>query len=186
MNNKTTYAQAQLIKRTAWMNMQPRTPRPEDERLVRIAIRMLTYIACLNYAMCDLEAELAEAGLLRHAVKRSFRMAQERVQQVHQQAYKMLAKASAKAPRSYNNEMDDAWQKIDRCILLSPPERAYNIVVALARLVEKLNTRLTGRYDFAPARDLYRIPGLLSCAGIQDYQIDRIIEKNTENNETDD
>lgn len=167
------------------MTMQPRRPRPEDERLVPIAIRMLTYIACLNYAMCDLETELADAGLLRHAVKRSFRSAQENVQQAHQRAYKMLAQANDKAPRCYNNEMDDAWQKIDQGILLSPPERAYNMVVALARLVEKLNTRLTGRYDFAPARDLYRIPGLLSCTGIHDYRIDRIIEKNTEN-ETDD
>lgn len=171
-----SYREAHLIKRTAWMNMQPRKPRPEDERLVPIAIRMLTYIACLNYAMCDLEAELADAGLLRHAVKRSFRIAQEHVQQAHQRAYKMLAQANDKAPRCYNNEMDDAWQKIDQGILLSPPERAYNMVVALIRLIEQLNGELSGRYDFAPARVLYRIPGLLACTGIEDHKIDRIIE----------
>lgn len=77
MTQTIPYKQALLIKRTAWINMQPRKPRPEDEKLVPIAIRMLTYVACLNYAVCDLETELSDAGLLRQGVKRSFRIVQE-------------------------------------------------------------------------------------------------------------
>lgn len=167
------------MKRTAWMNMQPRKPRLEDERLVPIAVQMLNYIACLNYAICDLEAELSDAGILRQGVKRSFHIVQEHVQQVHQQAYVMLGKVSVDATRRYNEQLDWMWGKIDEAVLLEAPERAYNIVVALARLVEKTNTSLLGRYDFAPARVLYRIPGLLACTGIEDRRIDRIIEMNT-------
>lgn len=171
-----TYKEALLIKRTAWMNMQPRKPRPEDERFVPIAVRMLTYVACLNYAMCDLETELEDAGMLKQGVKRSFRIAQEHVQKVHQRAYVMLAKVNTTAGRSYNNEMEQAWRRIDEAVLLEAPERAYNIVLALVRLVERANTQLLGRYDFAPARVLYRIPGLLACTSIKDHKIDRIIE----------
>lgn len=176
-----SYREALLIKRTAWMNMQPRKPRPEDERFVPIAVRMLTYIACLNYAMCDLETELEEAGLFRQGVKQSFRTAQENVQKVHQRAYVMLAEVNTTAGRSYNNEMEQAWRRIDGAVLLAPPERAYNIVVALARLVERMNGELGGRYDFAPAKVLYRIPGLLACTGIEDRKIERIIEIVTKN-----
>lgn len=170
------YKEALLIKRTAWMNMQPRKHRPEDDRLVPIAVRMLTYIACLNYAMCDLETELEDAGLLRHGIKRAFRTAQEHVGKVHQHAYVMLGKISEEATRSYNEQLDWMWGRIDSSVLLAPPERAFNIVVSLVRLVERANTQLLGRYDFAPARVLYRIPGLLACAGIEDRQVDRIIE----------
>lgn len=179
MTQSISYKQALLIKRTAWMNMQSRTPSDKDKRLVPIAIQMLTYIACLNYAMCDLETELSDAGLLRQGVKRSFRIAQEHVRQVHQQAYKMLNKVSSQAARQYNDKLDEAWNVIDECILLDAPERAYNIVLALCRLIETLNNELTGRYDFAPARVLYRIPKMLECTGIEDRHVDRIIEMST-------
>lgn len=172
------YEQALLIKRTAWMNMQPRKPRPEDARLVPIAVRMLTYVACLNYAVCDLETELAEAGMMRHRVKRTFGMVREIVQRTHQQAWEMIARISAAAARQYNDELDAAWKRIDDCVALLPPERAYNIVAALCRLIENLNAKLAGRYDFAPARALYRIPALLECTAIHDYRIDAIIELN--------
>lgn len=176
MTQSISYKQALLIKRTAWMNMQPRKPQPQDERLVPIAVRMLTYVACLNYAMLDLETELSNAGLLRQNIKRSFYIAYEHVQKVHQEAYMMLRKINNKATREYNDHMEWAWRKIENAVLLDAPERGYNIVVALVRLIEKANIELSGRYDFAPSRVLYRITSLLSCAGIEDRQIDRIIE----------
>lgn len=173
------YRQALLIKRMAWRSMQPRTPSAEDERYIPVAVRMLTYVACLNYAMLDLEQELRDAGLLRHAVKCRFSRALERVQQVHQAAYTMLGRISTVATRQYNDEMDDTYRRIGKCVLLSPPDRAYNIVAALCRLIERLNGELTGRYDFAPAKTLYSIPGELAHAAIHDYRIDNIIERNT-------
>lgn len=176
MTTTIPYQQALLIKRTAWRNMQPRKPTKADEKYVPTAIRMLTCVACLNYAMYDLEEELSAAGLLRHAVKRAFGMAQVQVQRVHQQAYEMLNKASDLAARQYNDKLDEGWQQISDAVALRAPERAYNIVVALCRLIEKLNNELMGRYDFAPARVLYRIPGMLAAVNIHDYEIDRILE----------
>lgn len=88
----------------------------------------------------------------------------------------MLQKVNDKATREYNDQLDWAWNCIDNAVLLNAPERAYNIIVALVRLIEKANIELSGRYDFAPARVLYRIPSLLSCTGIEDRHIDRIIE----------
>lgn len=178
MEQSIPYKQALLIKRTAWRNMQPRAPRKEDEKFIPSAVKMLTYIACLNYAMCDMEVELSAAGLLRHSVKYNFRTAQTQVQQVHQQAYEMLSKASAQAAREYNDKLEEAWQVIDESVALQAPERAANIVFALCRLIRQLNERLAGRYDFAPARVLYRIPSLLECTRIHDYGIDNIIERN--------
>lgn len=178
MTQSIPYEQALLIKRMAWRNMQPRKPTAEDEKFVPTAIRMLTCIACLNYAMCDLETDLLDADILRHGVKRMFCMAQAQVQQVHQQAYEMLNKASVQAAREYNDKLDEAWRNISAAVALEAPERAYNIVCALCRQIEKLNTELTGRYDFAPARTLYRIPGMLNGVKIQDYKIDRIIDMN--------
>lgn len=176
MTQSIPYNQALLIKRMAWQNMQPRKPRAEDAKYVPTAIRMLTYVACLNYAVCDLETELSAAGLLKHEVKRTFGIIQGQVQKVHQQAYEMLCKASETAARQYNDKLDEAYRAIDSAVLLEVPERAYNIVVSLCRLVEKLNGALAGRYDFAPARVLYRIPAMLGCAKLQDHRIDRIIE----------
>lgn len=68
------------------------------------------------------------------------------------------------------------------CVLLPEPEHSYNVVVALCRMVSQLNERLTGRYDFAPARPLARIPSLLDCLGIPDHRLDNIIELNTKDN----
>lgn len=78
-----TLQEAQLIKRTAWVNMQDRKPTKDDEKYVPKAVRMLTFIACLNYAMLDLGDELSDAGILRHAVKRRYNMALELVQKAH-------------------------------------------------------------------------------------------------------
>lgn len=70
-----SYRQAMLIKHTAWMNTRllARGPRPEDERYVPLAVRMLTLVGCLNYAMLDLESELTASGLFHHETKRRLR-----------------------------------------------------------------------------------------------------------------
>ena len=49
------YRQAMLIKHTAWMNTRllTRGPRPEDERYVPLAVRMLTLVGCLNASISE-------------------------------------------------------------------------------------------------------------------------------------
>lgn len=178
MEDKITYRQAKLLRMMAWNERQQREPSENDKKLVPIAIRMLTYVACLNYAVCDFETELKMSGKFRHEVKRRFQMVQKLISDVHARAYYMLYNSSKLAGRQYNDQLDETWEEIDSSVLLKAPERSYNILVALCRLVEQLNIKLTGKYDFAPARVLYRIPGMLSCCGIEDRHIDQVIDMN--------
>lgn len=178
-----TYEQKLLLRRMALHDQLQRmnctTPRPEDEKYIPDAVRMLLYVACLNYAMLDLETALVDTGRLRLLTKHRFNQAQRLVAGTHGTAYDMLQRAAPIAARQYNDRMDVMYHTIKDCVLLSEPEHSYNVVVALCRLVSQLNERLTGRYDFAPARPLARIPSLLDCIGISDHRLDNIIELNT-------
>ena len=80
------YREALLMKRMAWRNLQPRKPSEADARYVPTAVQMLTCIACLDYAMCDMEQELTDAGMMRHAVKRAFVRSFDEVIDVHSRA----------------------------------------------------------------------------------------------------
>ena len=169
-----------LMKHTAWMNTRliERGPRPEDERYVPLAVRMLTLVGCLNYAMLDLESELTASGLFRHETKRRYTQARTLVAQAHGIAWSMLRKIDDRAARQYNDKTDEAYRTISGCILLEAPQRSYNIVLSLCRIISSLNGRISGRYDFNPAKPRVRIPALLECTGIEDYRIDEIIELN--------
>lgn len=81
------------------------TPRPEDEKYIPDAVRMLLYVACLNYAMLDLETALADAGRLRLLTKHRFNQAQRIVTGTHGTAYDMLQRAAPIAARQYNGWM---------------------------------------------------------------------------------
>ncbi|OKY95472.1 MAG: hypothetical protein BHV66_03995 [Alistipes putredinis] len=154
-----SYRQAMLIKHTAWMNTRllARGPRPEDERYVPLAVRMLTLVGCLNYAMLDLESELTASGLFHHETKRRYTQAQTLVTQAHGIAWSMLRKIDDRAARQYNDKTDEAYRTISGCILLEAPQRSYNIVLSLCRIISSLNGRISGRYDFNPAKPLVRI-----------------------------
>lgn len=80
--SSVTLPQAKLMKRTAWMNMQIEERRrrgemPEPEACAAKARRGLEYVACLNSVAIDLEMELTEAGMFRHAAKRTVREIQQ-------------------------------------------------------------------------------------------------------------
>lgn len=145
------------MKHTAWMNTRliERGPRPEDERYVPLAVRMLTLVGCLNYAMLDLESELTASGLFRHETKRRYTQARTLVAQAHGIAWSMLRKIDDRAARQYNDKTDEAYRTISGCILLEAPQRSYNIVLSLCRIISSLNGRISGRYDFNPANLLY-------------------------------
>lgn len=184
--NNTVSSQLQLIKRTAWMNIQieerkRRGEFGETEALAEAcaakARRGLEYVACLNSVAIDLEMELTEAGLFRHAAKRTVREIQQIAGRVHQQAWKMLNDYKAGVGRVYNDRMDAVAQAIDGAVLLKAPERAYNIMAALIRLISKINVTLRPyNWDFFYARELESIEPKLKRLGIKDYHIDEIIE----------
>lgn len=187
--NSITYAQAQLIKRTAWMNIQieERKRRGEIEETEALteacaakARHGLEYVACLNSVAFDLETELTEAGMFRHAVKRTVREIQQIAGRVHQQAWTMLDNYKRGVGRVYNDRMDTVTKAIDGAILLKAPERAYNIMAALIRIISKINAELRPyNWDFYYARELEGIGAKLERLGIKDYHVDEIIEINT-------
>lgn len=152
---------------------------PKEQHLARIAVRMLNFVACLNYAIDDLEADLRQSGRLCGTVARCFNISRRIVINAHSAAYKMLISIHNSVGRQYNSAMDEAWSRIDKCVLIPPPERGYNIVVALCRLVERLNRELGMRYYFQPAKAIATIPAKLNGIKFRDYRLDNIIELNT-------
>ncbi len=136
---KLPYRQAMLMKHTAWMNTRliERGPRPEDERYVPLAVRMLTLVGCLNYAMLDLESELTASGLFRHETKRRYTQARTLVAQAHGIAWSMLRKIDDRAARQYNDKTDEAYRTISGCILLEAPQRSYNICCGCASILPR-------------------------------------------------
>ena len=171
----------QLIRRMALMNLRilDRGPSAADTKYVPIAVRMLTMVACMGYAVIDLETALADAGKLRHQVKLRMGQIRHMTEYAHGTAFNMLHSINPAASRQYNDQLDWMYGRISACILLPEPEKSYNIVVSLCRLIEKYNSQISSRYDFNPAKPLYKVPALIACANVTDYRLDNIIELNT-------
>lgn len=182
-----TLPQAQLIKRTAWMNIQIEERRrrgeieqgeAEMEACAAKARKGLEYVACLNSVAIDLEMELTEAGMFRHAAKRTVREIQQIAAQVHGEAWRMLNNYKRGVGRVYDNRMESVEAAISGAILLRAPERAYNIIAALVRLISAINAELQRyNWDFFYARELAAILPKLERLGIRDYRVDCIIER---------
>lgn len=134
----------QLIRRTAWMNLQilDRGPSEADARYVPAAVKMLTLVACMGYAVLDLEEALAEAGKLRHIVKQRMNQIRRLTEYAHGTAFNMLRTVNPMAARQYNDQLDWMYGRISDCVLLPEPEKSYNVVVALAGSLRST----TGKY----------------------------------------
>lgn len=186
MSNTIPFCQAQLMRRMAWSNIhrleqKHDVPTEKEKRLNERAVRMLTFVACLNYAMIDLETDLKMAGKLQNEKQRRyFYMAWRIAGEAHQKAYKMLVSVNSRVGYEYNDELDKTYAKIEECVLLDGAERSYSIVCALCRLIGSLNKELGSRYYFAPAAPIARIPNIMDVQGIEDKKIDRIIDVNIE------
>lgn len=180
-----TYQEAMLIKRTAWMNIkieerrrQQLKDQPADERCAAKARIGLELIACLNYVAIDLEMELTDAGMFRHATKRIVRDIQHIVQYVHQHAWRMLNNYKDGVGKVYNDRMDVVYRTINNAVLLDPPERAYNIMMAMIRIIDNINRFLKPfNWDFYYARQLIDIIPKLQRINIEDHHIDFIIDQ---------
>lgn len=181
-----TIQEAQLIKRMAWMNIQIEEKRrkdrlkqqPADEICAAKARRGLELVACLNYVSLDLETELSDAGMFRHETKRIIREIQRIVGRVHQQAWRMLNDYKDGVGRIYNDRMEIVYNAINNAVLLAPPERSYNIMLAMVRVIDNINRYLKPQnWDFYYARELQDIIPKLRRINIEDRYLDCVIEK---------
>lgn len=169
-----------LMRRVAWMQSRPlgiAAPSKSDKTMVDNAIKMLSAIALLNSFFYDLENEFEDYGLMKHGLKKWIYKEHDVVKAVHELAYSIMNDHNAWAGRAYNDRLTNGENEISTNVLLAPPERSYNIVLSLCRLVKKYNEAVRGWYDFAPAEHLYEIPRKIYSDKVKDYNIDIIVEK---------
>jgi hypothetical protein len=154
-----------------------RLPTAEEDRQNKEAVILVTLLAALDYFVYDLIDELTEAGRYRQANKRAVNRAKEIIIKAHTKFYGAMMKYdNGKGIRQYNDAMDKFYAAINECVALTPPERAYNIVVAICRLQMSQNDKLT-YHSYTLSKDVAKIPKMLEGLGIHDYGLDRIIER---------
>lgn len=176
--------QAVLIKRMAWQGIQAEearrkamsVPQAGDEVFAYKARVGLELVACLSYFALELEDECVAAGIFKHSIKKSVRDIQKISGRVHQLAWQMLDSFKVGVGRIYNQRLEEVSSKISESVLLSPPERAYNIMLSLLRVVQDINRELRPHcWDFRYAHELDIIGPKLKQIPIHDYCIDSII-----------
>lgn len=170
---------AELSYMTAWQQIQPRNyrnPTPNEEALNKEAVLMLTVIAALDYCIYDLIEEMEEVGKYRYGGKKNINKAKDLILQAHDLFYRNMLGIDSKGVKQYNIASEQVYEAIQGCVYLRAPERAYNIIVALIRLQSKQREKLGTRYHYKPSAELDKIPQMLECLGIHDYNLDNIIE----------
>ena len=76
-----------------------RGPSEDDAKYVPAAVKMLTLVACMGYAVLDLEEALADAGKLRHLVKQRMNHIRKLTEYAHGTAFDMLHSVNPVASR---------------------------------------------------------------------------------------
>lgn len=174
------YKSRMLQYHTARHMVQPqrfRLPTAEEDRQNREAVILVTLLAALDYFIYDLIDEMEGAGLYRQANKRNINRAKDIIIEAHTKFYKaMTTYDNGSGLRQYNDAMDKFYEAINECVALTPPERAYNIVVAMCRLQMAQNDKLT-YHSYVLSKEVAKIPKMLEGLGIHDYGLDRIIEQ---------
>lgn len=117
----------------------------EGEKAFPHAVEMVLYIACLHSFLYNLADEMAEIGEYKHSKKKWLNQARENIGSLHQGLHKSLMGHSEIFGKWYNAQFEKAENTINECIAIEPPHRAYSIVMALFRMVEKANNKC-GRY----------------------------------------
>ena len=177
----STTPQRDLMKHTAQASSR-RLYRPataaEVKKYKAPTEAILLFFAALNIAISDVRDELAAAGLYRHAVKRNLNAAEALIFRTYTALYKKLQTVeSALTRKAYDEWMIKVSDAIDDCILLTPPRRSYNIALALARLIDDLNSNM-GRFVVAEALPMHHIVTYLKRIDVvPDHNIDYIIAR---------
>lgn len=154
----------------------PRKPTAKEFRRNQEAVVMLAYVAAGYCFIHELIDELKDAGIYRQATKRATNRAESILTKASRTAEDALKAANnGKASTGYFDCMDAFYEKIDASIALPPPERAYNIILAIGRLVGEYNKKL-GEYHFVQSYEVAKIPSILEQVPIEDYKIDNIID----------
>lgn len=167
-----------LIRRMMAHNERPRMPRDERDRAENLrAVRMITLIGCLDYAMIELRDRLEDDGMFVRGIKRNYNMAADCVESMHKEVYDLIHRADGVATRIYNDLRDKNWWSIDEHISYGGVAGAYCVVMSLCRLIEACNASISKRYNYRSVDKLKHVKDLLSVLDIEDKNLDFIIDK---------
>lgn len=142
---------------------------------------LMVSTACLNSFLIDLEDELRGANMYRHQVKHNFNRVTAIVEKITNAFYRGAKNVKGgEFVRDYNIDVDNATEAINESVLLEGPERVYNIVLSLIRIILDANNNI-GRFKRDFVEDLTAGPSLLSCCKIREYNLDFIVKNAIEN-----
>lgn len=152
----------------------PMKPTPTDFKRNQEAVVMLALIAAAYMFVDELPKELEDAGVYRHNNKRVASIVEQILKKASSTAEETLKVANnGKPSTAYFDCMDAFYGQINESIQLPPPERAYNILKAMCRLVGVYYKKLN-EYHFSQAQEVAKIPAILQQIPIHDYEIDNI------------
>lgn len=181
----TTTQTLELVRRTAWMNIQIETnpafrkSKPTDRDELVTAMYMLAYIGAINMALYDLIDELTDTGLYRHAIKRDVNRALKIVGNANNLASSILkAVNGGKRVRQHSDMWEYAYNKVQDHIKLEPPLRAYNIVRALTRLFTDAYNEVGRKTSHLYLREASDVLQRLVIPSLKEYPIIDTIIKN--------
>lgn len=167
-----------LMRRMISHYERPRVPSRERDRIENLkAVRMITLIGCLDYAMLDLRSELELSGRFLRDVKRNFNRAAECVASMHAEVIELIKRDDGVATRIYNDLRDKNWWSIDEHVSLGGINGAFCVVMSLCRLIEACNASISRRYNYRSVDKLKHVKDLLSVLDVEDKNLDFIIDK---------
>lgn len=181
----TQLRELQLMKRTAWMNDQLERNPPErpndarDEQDLTTAMYMLAYLGAIDMALIDLQEELENAGLFRHALKYNFNRVVKTISKANGLAnYILKAVNNGERVRQYADMYEYTYNATQQRILIDAPHnRSYSIVKALSRLFTEAYNKVGIRTNHRYLGDVANILPLIDVPQFTDHNVDCIIRK---------
>lgn len=167
-----------LVRRLIRHNERVRVPREERDKVENlIAVRMITLIGCLDYAMLDLASCLEAEGLFVRGVKRNINRASDLVKDLHQEVFDLIKAVDSNSTRLYSDLRDRNWWSIDEHVHHCGVDSAYSVVMALCRLISDCNSRISKRYSYRGVDKLKYVVDMVNTVTATDRNIDFIVDR---------
>lgn len=167
-----------LMKQIDWRQTQERAMSDSERASINAcAVKMMGYIAALDWFMIDLKEDLISEGLYRHGIKRMINQWTDKIcNEVHTKAFKLLTSVNPNISSHYNIVGDGFRERISSAVYLEGLDKSYSIVINLCRLIEKYNNKIKSDYDFKPVKLVLKLPKQLAIIGKEASDLEFIIE----------
>lgn len=167
-----------LMRRIDWRRTQDRVMSDsEAKRMNADAVKMMGYIAALDWFLFDLRDDLEACGMYRHGIKRTINIWTDKIcGNVHDAAHKLLTRVNPDIGRHYTVVGEGFRDRISSAVMLEGLDKSYSIVINLCRLIERYNNKIKSDYDFKPVKLVLALPKQLAIIGKEASDLEFIIE----------